>query len=154
MPPAELPAPPRVSASLPASRPHAARRAQVGVSLEPLAELAQKEGSKLGAKEVRHRARCSGSRAACWLSRRPQTCHLAGSLATRTPAGQPSPPTSPGACVQDFAKRVGLDLFNYMQSFGAVQALGGDRLVDAWFQKLINRLRRDPDYLTRQRDAV
>lgn len=33
------------------------RPLQVGVSVEPLAELAQKEGSKLGAKEVRaHRS--------------------------------------------------------------------------------------------------
>ncbi|PRW61209.1 OPI10-like protein [Chlorella sorokiniana] len=79
--------------------------AQVGVSVEPLAELAQKEGSKLGAKE-------------------------------------------------DFVKAVAYNLFAYMQSFGAVQALGGDKLLDQWFQKTMDRLRRDPDFLTRRKDVI
>ena len=85
--------------------------AQLGISLEPLAELAHKEGSKLGAKE-------------------------------------------------EFAKRVGLDLFQYMQSFGGVQAVGADKLLvpanvlDCWYQRLSNRLRRDPDWLTRHKEAV
>ncbi|KAL4421725.1 hypothetical protein ABPG77_002341 [Micractinium sp. CCAP 211/92] len=85
--------------------------AQIGVSVEPLAELGQKEGAKLGAKE-------------------------------------------------EFAKCVGLDLFNFMQSFGGVQAVGGDKLLvpsnvlDHWYQRLSNRLRRDPDFLTRRKDAV
>ncbi|KAI3428790.1 hypothetical protein D9Q98_007609 [Chlorella vulgaris] len=61
---------------------------------------------------------------------------------------------------EDFAKRVGLDLFNFMQSFGGVQAVGGDKLLvpanilDHWYARLSNRLRRDPDWLTRQRDAI
>ncbi|EFN55405.1 hypothetical protein CHLNCDRAFT_134521 [Chlorella variabilis] len=85
--------------------------AQIGVSLEPLAALAEKEGSKLGARE-------------------------------------------------EFAKRVGLDLFNFMQSFGGVQSVGGDKLLvpanilDHWYQRLSNRLRRDPDWLTRQQQPI
>ncbi|GAB4819785.1 hypothetical protein N2152v2_006831 [Parachlorella kessleri] len=85
--------------------------AQIGVSLEPLAEVSQKEGSKLGAKE-------------------------------------------------DFAKMVGLDLFNFMQSFGGVAQVGGDQLLvpsnilNRWYERLSTRLRKDPDYLTRQRDKV
>ena len=47
-----------------------------------------------------------------------------------------------------------------LQSFGGVQAVGGDQLLvpanilDHWYQRLSNRLRRDPDFLTRRRDAV
>jgi hypothetical protein len=47
-----------------------------------------------------------------------------------------------------------------LQSFGGVQAVGGDKLLvpanilDHWYQRLSNRLRRDPDFLTRRRDAV
>ena len=35
---------------------------------------------------------------------------------------------------QDFVKAVAYNLFAFMQSFGAVQALGGDKLLDQWFQ--------------------
>lgn len=58
---------------------------------------------------------------------------------------------------EDFAKRVGLDLFNFMQSFGGVQNVGGNHLLvptnvlDAWFNRLSNKLERDPDFLTRSK---
>lgn len=61
---------------------------------------------------------------------------------------------------EDFAKRVGLDLFNFMQSFGGVQNVGGNNILvpvnvlDAWYQRLERRLRRDPDFLTRQKDKI
>ncbi|PSC73963.1 OPI10-like protein isoform B [Micractinium conductrix] len=76
--------------SAPLAAPPGPGFAQIGVSVEPLAELGQKEGSKLGAKE-------------------------------------------------DFAKRVGLVPSN---------------VLDHWYTRLSNRLRRDPDFLTRNRDAV
>ena len=47
-----------------------------------------------------------------------------------------------------------------MQSFGGVQNVGGDKLLvpsnvlDHWFLRLSNRLRRDPDFLTRRREPV
>ncbi|KAL6779847.1 hypothetical protein ACKKBG_A13975 [Auxenochlorella protothecoides x Auxenochlorella symbiontica] len=61
---------------------------------------------------------------------------------------------------EEFAKMVGLDLFNFMQSFGGVQNVGSNNLLvpmnvlDAWYQRLERRLRKDPDFLTRQRDKV
>jgi protein Hikeshi len=61
---------------------------------------------------------------------------------------------------EDFAKRVGLDLFNFMQSFGGVQNVGGDHLLvptnvlDSWFRRLSNKLERDPDFLTRSKELV
>ena len=85
--------------------------AQIGVSLEPLAAAAAKEGAKLGAKE-------------------------------------------------EFCKRVGMDLFQYMQSFGGVGSVGPDKLLvpanvlDQWYNRIESRLRRDPEFLTRQRDTV
>ena len=107
----------------------------VGVSLEPLAEAQGKQGMKLAAKE-------------------------------------------------EFCKRVGLDLFNYLQSFGGMPPQLSN-LLDQWFlrsvagrgglgrglglaahrmqlplagpltaplgwmRRLSNKLRRDPDFLTR-----
>ncbi len=114
--------------------------------------------------------------------------------------------------MQDFVKAVAYNLFAFMQSFGAVQALGGDKLLNQWFevsraarqtrvllgsrdclpamtawqhtsfsccagcrfvrchglpvhnlpalqlhpllQKTMDRLRRDPDFLTRRKDAI
>lgn len=85
--------------------------AQIGVSIEPAAEVAQKEGSKIGAKE-------------------------------------------------EFCRRVGLDLFNFMQSFGGVQGVGSDKLLvptnvlDHWFARIERRLKADPDFLTRHKDAI
>ena len=36
--------------------------------------------------------------------------------------------------MQDFVKAVAYNLFAFMQSFGAVQALGGDKLLNQWFE--------------------
>ena len=47
---------------------------------------------------------------------------------------------------------MGLNLFNYIQSFGGMQSVGLDTLLDRWFSRLSERLRRDPDFLTRQKD--
>lgn len=83
-----------------------AAKAQIGISLEPLAELTNKEGIRLGAKE-------------------------------------------------DFAKRVALDLFRFLESFSAGTVVGPDQLVvpanflDRWFVKFQNKFRCDPDFLTR-----
>ncbi len=85
-----------------------ALRPRVGVSLEPLAEAAQREGERLGSRE-------------------------------------------------DFAKRVAMDLFRFLESFA-----GGDQgqmaipahFLDAWLQKFTRRFRADPDYLTRQGNPV
>jgi hypothetical protein len=58
------------------------------------------------------------------------------------------------------AVQVGLDLFNFMQSFGTVSQVGGDQLLvpanilNRWYERLSTRLRKDPDFLTRQRDKV
>ncbi len=47
-----------------------------------------------------------------------------------------------------------------MQSFGGVESVGGDKLLvpanilDQWYARLSNRLRRDPDWLTRQQQMV
>uniref|UniRef100_A0A061QT79 Hikeshi-like C-terminal domain-containing protein n=1 Tax=Tetraselmis sp. GSL018 TaxID=582737 RepID=A0A061QT79_9CHLO len=83
--------------------------AQIGISVEPLAEVMGKEGSKLGARE-------------------------------------------------DFAKRVAMDLFNFMQSFSQVAA-GGNLIVpqnclDKWFTKFSTKFRLDPDFLTRDKDKL
>jgi hypothetical protein len=57
---------------------------------------------------------------------------------------------------EEFAKRVGMDLFRYMESYQTVQM--GDQLVvpsnclDKWFVKFQHRFRTDPDFLTRARD--
>lgn len=78
-------------------------------ALYTLAEVAAKEGSKLGAKE-------------------------------------------------DFAKRVAMDLFRFMESFG--QGPGGDTIVvptnilERWYTRLSERLRKDPDFLTRAGAAI
>ncbi|KAL3132314.1 hypothetical protein ABBQ32_008892 [Trebouxia sp. C0010 RCD-2024] len=78
---------------------------QLGVSLEPLAEVVQKEGTKLASR-------------------------------------------------QEFAKRVALDLFRYMESFNSGSA--GDTLVlpsnvlERWFSKFEHNFRRDPDFLVRR----
>lgn len=83
--------------------------AQIGISIEPGAEIIHKEGSKVGAKE-------------------------------------------------DFAKRVGMDLFRYMESF-QTQAMGDHIIVpanvlDRWFIKFSDKFRRDPDFLTRDTNKL
>jgi len=66
---------------------------------------------------------------------------------------------------EEFAKRVAMDLFRYMESFqdsisGQVVGRRGDNLVvpanclDKWFAKFQSKFRRDPDYLTRQPNIV
>ena len=81
--------------------------AQIGISIEPLAELEHKEGCRLGAKE-------------------------------------------------EFAKRVALNLYHFLESFNAGTAVGPDQLVvpanflDRWFVKFQSKFRRDPDFLTRE----
>lgn len=136
--------------------------AQVGVSLEPLGELGQKEGSKLGAKEDFVKAvgldlfnymqvRCAG---ALWGAVGRCECDsvcgcVGGQAHARSGASRlcarPGPPPAAHARPPRRLRP---------QSFGALQAMGGDRLLDAWFQKLINRLHLDPDYLTRRKDVV
>ena len=122
--------------------------AQLGISLEPLGELGQKEGSKLGARE--DFAKCVGLdlfnfmqvRFAVFFS------HVAW-LAAAPPTALPTP-----------MRPTARPPVPFVQSFGGVQAVGGDKLLvpanilDHWYQRLSNRLRRDPDFLTRRRDAV
>lgn len=61
---------------------------------------------------------------------------------------------------EDFCKRVGMDLFQYMQSYGGVSSVGTDQLLvpanvlDKWFTRISSRLKNDPDFLTRQKDIV
>jgi len=55
----------------------------------------------------------------------------------------------------EFAKRVAMDLYRYMESFNAGTA-GGDQLVlpsnvlERWFTRFEDRFRRDPDFLVRR----
>eukprot|EP00877_Chromochloris_zofingiensis_P014709 jgi/Chrzof1/9492/Cz04g05060.t1 len=77
---------------------------QLGVSVEPLAEISTKEGSRLGDK-------------------------------------------------LEFAKRVALDLFRFLESY-AKQAAGDYILIptnalDRWMIRFQEKFRRDPDFLTR-----
>ena len=52
---------------------------------------------------------------------------------------------------QDFAKRVAMDLYRFMESFNTGHA--GNQLIlptdvlDRWFQKFDNKFRKDPDFL-------
>jgi protein Hikeshi len=54
---------------------------------------------------------------------------------------------------EEFAKKVALNLFRFMESFNVGQA--GDKLIvptnclELWFTKFQDRFRRDPDFLTR-----
>lgn len=59
---------------------------------------------------------------------------------------------------EDFAKRVGMDLFRYMESFQTAQ-MGNQivvpaNLLDRWFIKFTEKFRKDPDFLTRQREQL
>lgn len=69
--------------------------AQVGVSLEPLAELAAKEGSKLGAKEVRMEA----------LQRAVFACVAAGQSLPASRRRLPAAQTHTGRCCRPFCRR-------------------------------------------------
>ena len=65
---------------------------------------------------------------------------------------------------EEFAKRVALDLFRYLESFnqggGHVAQISNDHLVvpanflDRWFTKFQHKFRRDPDFLTRQTEKA
>ncbi|KAI8105687.1 hypothetical protein M9434_000269 [Picochlorum sp. BPE23] len=61
---------------------------------------------------------------------------------------------------EDFCRRVGMDLFQYMQSYSGVSQVGPDQIVcptnvlDKWFNRISNRLRNDPDFLTRKKDII
>lgn len=90
--------------------------AQIGISIEPLAEVSHREEQVAGSKE-------------------------------------------------EFAKRVAMDLFRYMESFqdassGHRVGVSGDNLVvpanclDKWFSKFQAKFRRDPEFLTRQQNAA
>mmetsp|Transcript_58564 Transcript_58564/g.186703 ORF Transcript_58564/g.186703 Transcript_58564/m.186703 type:complete len:192 (-) Transcript_58564:10-585(-) len=56
---------------------------------------------------------------------------------------------------EDFAKRVAMDLFRFMESFqGSVPQLPNmlvvpTNVLDRWFTKFQDKFRRDPDFLTR-----
>ncbi|GIL90040.1 hypothetical protein Vretifemale_17771, partial [Volvox reticuliferus] len=58
---------------------------------------------------------------------------------------------------EEFAKRVGLDLFRFLESFQTQQM--GDHIVvpmnalDRWFVRFSEKYRRDPDFLTRRKEA-
>eukprot|EP01024_Parvocaulis_polyphysoides_P044674 TRINITY_DN41336_c0_g1_i3.p1 TRINITY_DN41336_c0_g1~~TRINITY_DN41336_c0_g1_i3.p1 ORF type:complete len:188 (+),score=20.50 TRINITY_DN41336_c0_g1_i3:32-595(+) len=79
-------------------------QAQIGISVEAISELSQKEGSKMAAR-------------------------------------------------QEFAKKVAMDLFRFMESFAS--GYQGDAMIvptnilDRWFIKFEEKFRRDPDFLFR-----
>jgi protein Hikeshi len=50
---------------------------------------------------------------------------------------------------QDFARRIGIDLFNYLQSFPGVPPDLRNAL-DKWFERINRKFRLDPDFLQRQ----
>jgi len=57
---------------------------------------------------------------------------------------------------EDFAKRVAMDLFRFLESFAGDQGQMAipARFLDAWFEKFTRRFRADPDYLTRRHEPV
>lgn len=74
--------------------------------------------------------------------------------------------TSKQATKADFCKRVGMDLFNFIQSYSGGQNVDanaiarGDQLIvpanviDRWWTRFSNRMTRDPDFLLRQSEVV
>jgi hypothetical protein len=56
---------------------------------------------------------------------------------------------------EEYTRRVGLDLFNFLQSFGNVTTFGSDKIVvpsnalDRWYTRVSTRLRKDPEFLTK-----
>lgn len=74
--------------------------------------------------------------------------------------------TSKQAGKADFCKRVGMDLFNFIQSYSGGQNIDanaiarGDQLIvpanviDRWWTRFSNRMQRDPDFLLRQAEVV
>lgn len=60
---------------------------------------------------------------------------------------------------ETFAKAVALNLFHFMESFGGVgqqanQLVVPTDCIDRWFMKFSQRFRRDPDFLTRERNEL
>eukprot|EP00240_Pyramimonas_obovata_P006765 CAMPEP_0118937992 /NCGR_PEP_ID=MMETSP1169-20130426/24479_1 /TAXON_ID=36882 /ORGANISM="Pyramimonas obovata, Strain CCMP722" /LENGTH=172 /DNA_ID=CAMNT_0006881801 /DNA_START=171 /DNA_END=689 /DNA_ORIENTATION=+ len=60
---------------------------------------------------------------------------------------------------ENFAKRVAMDLFTFMQSFQGAPVTGDTLMVPAnfinrWFVKFQEKFRRDPDFLTRDSNKV
>lgn len=59
---------------------------------------------------------------------------------------------------QEFAKRVAMDLFRYMESFN--KGVSGDMLVlptnclERWFMKFDDKFRRNPDFLMQTGEKV
>lgn len=60
---------------------------------------------------------------------------------------------------EDFCRRVGMDLFQYMQSFS--QSSGNNdyitvpmNILDTWFNRISSKLRHDPDFLTRKKEII
>lgn len=59
---------------------------------------------------------------------------------------------------QEFAKRVAMDLFRYMESFN--KGVAGDMLVlptnclEQWFKKFDDKFRRNPDFLMQTGEKV
>jgi hypothetical protein len=69
--------------------------------------------------------------------------------------------TNKMALKEDFCKRVGMDLFQYMQSFsGASQQVSPEyilvpaNVLDTWFNRISSRLKNDPDFLTRKKEII
>ena len=64
------------------------------------------------------------------------------------------------AAREEFCRRVGMDLFQFMQSFAGVGTVGPNKLLvpsnvlDKWFARITHRLERDPDFLTRSKDII
>jgi hypothetical protein len=63
------------------------------------------------------------------------------------------------AAKEDFCRRVGMDLFVYMQSFS--QSNGSSdyitvpmNILDTWFNRISSKLRHDPDFLTRKKEII
>ncbi|KAL6750646.1 hypothetical protein V8C86DRAFT_2798491 [Haematococcus lacustris] len=59
---------------------------------------------------------------------------------------------------EEFAKRVGMDLFRFMESF-QTRAMGDmievpANVLDRWFLKFSEKFRRDPDFLTRDKERL
>lgn len=61
---------------------------------------------------------------------------------------------------EEFCRRVGMDLFQYMQSFSQGNSSNNEyitvpmNVLDTWFNRISSKLRRDPDFLTRKKDII
>lgn len=61
---------------------------------------------------------------------------------------------------EDFCRRVGMDLFQFMQSFSQGHGSNNDyitvptNILDTWFNRISGKLRNDPDFLTRKKEII